>query len=89
MSPLVQPVPGAGGRPWDLPPGLTRDQFSRLRNLDMDAIEQRDVDLIRSLAEAWLSDKVLNQPIRANSASLAVEIGHRLYSGAKAQAETF
>lgn len=89
MSPLVQPVPGTSGGPWDLPAGLTRDEFSRLRNLDSDAIKQNDVDLIRSLAEAWLTDKVLNQPIRPNSGTLMVEIGHRWYSEAKAQAERF
>ena len=86
MSPLVQPVPGAGGRPWDLPPGLTGAEFTQLCDLDMDAIEQSQVELIGTLARGWLDDKVLNQPIRANGKTLEVEIGHRWYRDAKAQA---
>jgi len=86
MSPLVQPVPGAAGRPWDLPPGLTRLEFTQLCDLDMDAIEQSQVELIGTLARGWLDDKVLNQPIRANSKTLEVEIGQRWYRDAKAQA---
>lgn len=85
MSPVIQPIPGSG-KPWDFPPGLNRDQFIQLSNLNMDAIEQSDVDLIVVLGKAWLGNGVLNQPIRANRDTLAVEIGHRWYADAKTQA---
>ena len=51
--------------PWDLPPGLTESEFARLSDLEMDAIEQGQVDLIGTLARGWLDNKVVNQPIRA------------------------
>ena len=60
----------------DLPPGLTESEFAQLSDLEMDAIEQRQIDLIGRLARGWLDDKVLNQPIRANGKTLEVEIGH-------------
>ena len=85
LSPLLQPFTGTGGRPWDYPPGLPREQFAPLCQLDMDAIEQPAVELIAALCRAWHQDKARNQPIRANSRTLEAEIGHGLYSVAKAQ----
>jgi hypothetical protein len=54
-----------------------------LCKLDVDAIEQDSVLLIECLRKAWHDDKARNQPIRANSETLAAEIGHGLYSEAK------
>lgn len=82
MNPLIQPVGDPAGG-WRVPPGLTRNQFIRLFKLDMDATEQDDVDLIDALADAWLSDKAPNQPIRADGATLMCEIGHATYSDAE------
>ena len=58
-----------------------------LGRLCIDAVRQ--LDLIGTLARGWLDDKVLNQPIRANGKTLEVEIGHRWYGEAKAQARAF
>jgi hypothetical protein len=89
MSPLVQPVRDAEDKPWKEPPGLNADQFKRLRNLDMDAVKQDEVDLINGFATAYLGSTVLNQPIRVTGGSFAAEIGHRWYREAKLQAQLF
>jgi hypothetical protein len=89
MNPLIQPVRDADDKLWVAPPGLDEESFKRLCKLDLAADEQTDVDLIRDFANAWLNDGVLNQPIRATGDSLTVEIGHRSYRDAKAQAIIF
>jgi hypothetical protein len=83
LSPLLQPFPGTDGRPWDYPPGIKKKDFADLCKLDVDAIEPESVKLIECLRQAWHDDKARNQPIRANSETLAAEIGHGLYSEAK------
>jgi uncharacterized protein len=79
LSPLVQPVWDDARRAWRLPPGLSREQFRALRTLDMAAVAQNAIELIEALGDAWLANKVPNQPIRANRETLAVEIGRRWY----------
>jgi hypothetical protein len=74
---------------WQLPAGLNEPTFKALAHLDVDAVKQEEVEIIRQFADAWLKDTVSNQPIRPNGDTFAVEIGHRLYSGAKAQAQAF
>jgi hypothetical protein len=83
LSPLVQPlyvpgVTGSGGQ-YVLPPGWTREEFRFLRNLDMDAVGNKEVQAIQTLAERWLasSGSVVNQPIRGRRDTFEVEIGHR------------
>lgn len=83
LNPLIQPF-GDLVSGWTFPPGLTRNQFSRLRKLDMDATEQKDVKLIEALVNAWLKDNVRNQPVRIDGTTLKCEIGHQFYSQAKA-----
>jgi len=89
MSPLVQPVWDSPTQHWVAPPGLTPDEFDALAELDTDAVKQDDVDLIAVLCRAWLNGSVLNQPIRATAGTFVVEIGHRRYAEAKAQAQAF
>jgi hypothetical protein len=89
MSPLVQPVLNPATGHWQLPAGLNEPTFKALAHLDVDAVKQEEVEIIRQFADAWLKDTVSNQPIRPNGDTFAVEIGHRLYSGAKAQAQAF
>jgi len=64
-------------------------KFHDTAALDVDAVKDEEVELIKDLADAWLNGGVLNQPIRANGSTFAVEIGHRQYSQAKAQAQAF
>jgi hypothetical protein len=85
LNPLIQPWWDAAGKRWVHPPGLTVAQFKGLRALNTDAVEDDEIARIDQLCTAWLADQVYNQPIRANSRTRACEIGHRLFSGAKAE----
>jgi hypothetical protein len=80
LNPLIQPLhdPQAPGG-FVLPPRLSSTQFKKLRKLDMDAILDEEVDLIKMLADLWLAGRsdIPNQPIRWNRTTFAVEIGHR------------
>jgi uncharacterized protein len=78
LNALIQPFPA--GDSWQTPPGLTPREFSELLKLPVDAIEQHSVELIVRLGQAWISDHVLNQPVRTNRKTLACEIGYRLFS---------
>jgi hypothetical protein len=82
MNPLVQPRELNDEIPWDFPLGLSPDDFMRLTELQLDAVEQADVDAIKRFAKAWLEDQITNQAIRANGSSLRHEIGHQHYSEA-------
>lgn len=83
MNPLIQPLLSKGK--WILPPGLTTAEFKRLNKLDLDAVAQKDVELIDHFCRLWLSDKVPNQPVRTN-AELQPILGHGWFSQAKAAA---
>jgi hypothetical protein len=91
MSPVVRPAFADGD--WTWPPGLGNpsapgvlDAWARLTRLRLDALAERDMDLIRSLCEAWFRGEIYNQPIRANEATLDAEIGHDTYGAARAAA---
>lgn len=81
LSPVVRPILAGGA--WNLPPGLSADQFEGLTRLGMDAVQQAEVDLITALGQSWLADGARNQPIRMNSDDLSSSLGEELYSGAK------
>jgi hypothetical protein len=80
MSPVIRPVREGGA--WQLPKGLTEQEFAALADLSMDAVENAQVELIRRLGIEWLADRVPNQPIRAG-ADYACEIGHATFSEAR------
>jgi hypothetical protein len=88
LNPLIQPVLESDSN-WHVPgdhlpqPPLTLDEFNVLVNLGLDPNPQQ-VALIGRFCDAWLDDIVPNQPIRANSDTLACEIGHPIFSLAKA-----
>jgi len=86
LNPLIQPVPGTT-EPWDFPPGMDRGSFVVIRDLAMDAIEQPQVDEIYDFCDLWLGDNVPNQPIRANSVTLAPEVGFGRFTPAKTIAQ--
>jgi len=85
MNPLIQPWRDAADSRWIRPAGLTIAQFKALRELNTDAVEDEEIARIDQLCTAWLADQVNNQPIRANGRTLGCEIGHRLFSAAKAE----
>ena len=98
LNPLIQPV--KTNNVWGVPPLLANapvpsvqanystdaEAFMALVNLDMDAVEQNEVDLISTLGRTWLADASPNQPIRVNS-ELEPLIGHGTFSAAWKQAK--
>ena len=81
MNPLVRPR-GDGQGGWVPPDGFTRQEFARLTNIELDARVPKDVRLLVKFAEAWLDDKVQNQPIRENPYTFVPRIGHTRFSEA-------
>lgn len=63
-NPQLQPTYKNGS--WQLPGGLSADEFCALRALDMDAVKQEEVALISKFCSLWLSGNIPNQPIRTN-----------------------
>lgn len=82
MNPMVQPIHVDGE--WRVPDGLTETDFYDLTRLEMDAVEQEDVEKIHQLGVAWLSDKVVNQPICYRFDDFGCLIGHAKFSQALA-----
>jgi len=80
MNALISPELKNGK--WTLPVGFDPEIFKQLIALDMDAVENKEVELIEYLGNKWLNDGVKNQAIRANS-DLECEIGFGKYSEAK------
>jgi uncharacterized protein len=98
LNPWIQPISTPTG--WAVPPlikyaippstvpaNYANDTaaFSALVNLDMDAIEQSQVDLITMLGSSWIAGDTPNQSIRATS-DLQPLIGHGRFPAAVAQA---
>jgi hypothetical protein len=93
MNPLIQPVVNSDGK-WDYPPGWTSWDFMRLKNMDMVASKQEDVDLITRFCDDWMKGRFNNQPIRSGALFDATpstpgsqcEIGHHRYADVKSAA---
>ena len=82
FNPLIQPS-GSQETGWTCPTGFDPDSFKRLVDLDMAAVKDAEVALIKRLSDAWMQGDIKNQPIRANKA-LVCEIGFASYQKAKA-----
>jgi hypothetical protein len=92
LNPLIQPI--WRNHPWEFPDGfranasgLAPDEFfSRLVALDMDAMVQGDVQLIRELGRLWVGGaEITNQPIRADGGTFAAQVGFGNFTDAKAR----
>jgi len=86
MNPALRPVliDDAAGKHWDLPAGINQDEYAKLNAMDMDAVADDEVALIKKLCDNWLNGQgVPNQSIRSNS-SLNCLIGHANFETAKA-----
>ena len=81
MSPLIRPVKKRNGT-WSAPGSMTAAEFAYLANLDLDAIEQRQVDAISSYADLWLKNVAPNQPIRMDGKTFKCELGQRRFGDA-------
>lgn len=88
LSPLVSPIRLAGQDDWKAPGNWTPEKFADLANLDIDAVEQKQVDTLTEYAQLWIDDKAPNQPIRRNGDTLKVELGFDLFSEAIAAWQT-
>ena len=81
MNPLIAPQRRQDG--WGTYAGMTPEAFVYLCGLGMDAVEQPQVAAIESYCDLWLADRVPNQPIRMDGATLEPEIGQARFSQAK------
>jgi uncharacterized protein len=86
MSPLISPVKKNGV--WSAPGSMMPSQFQYLANLDLDAIEEKEVSAISSYADLWLKGLAPNQPIRMNGTSFEPELGQASFKEAVAAWET-
>ncbi|MGO9007187.1 MAG: hypothetical protein ACLQIQ_18180 [Beijerinckiaceae bacterium] len=78
----VQPIKRHGS--WTYPDGLPPAIFDGLVQLGMDAVEDKEVDLIRQLGIAWIRDGAPNHPIRIQD-DLTTGLGDPTYACAKAR----
>jgi hypothetical protein len=94
LNPLIQPVWRKDGNRWEFPNGFRanslglapEDFFSRLVNLDMDAMAQDDVQLIYALGQSWIGGaEITNQPVRADGGTFVAQIGFGNFADAKAR----
>jgi len=83
MSPQISPRKDAGGN-WQLPETMTIDQFTFLKDLDMDAVKNEEVASIVNYTDLWLQDKAPNQPIRMDGDTLEPRVGKARFSEALA-----
>lgn len=91
MNPILRPmlVDDGNGKYWDLPAGISKDDYVALNAMDMDAIEDKEVDLIKKLCNNWLANSgVPNQAIRSDS-SLNCLLGHADFNIAKTDFKTW
>lgn len=82
MNPLIGPVYKGGD--WVLPGSMTEDEFRFLKDLDLDAVLQPQVDAITRYADLWLNDEARNQPIRMNGKTFQPEVGQGWFSKTRA-----
>lgn len=82
MSPVA--CPELNKKIWDIPQTYSNkpDRFIDLIELDMDAIEPKEVQLIEEFGNHWLKDEVKNQGIRSNKFFDPI-IGYGKFSEAK------
>jgi predicted acylesterase/phospholipase RssA len=82
MNPVVQVVFDPTRGQFGHPQGWSREEFDRLKTLDIATTEDTDVELIERFADDWMRGRWYNQPIRAGGAL------HETVSGANATTET-
>lgn len=85
LSPLVRPIWNPTVETWQAPDALKMD-WKALCSLEMDAVRQKDVELIERLGETWIAGKVANQPIRESvkgSPDIWCSIGHTRFEDGK------
>ena len=86
MNPLICPMKATAGSidPWAAPGGIGEERFNYVKNMDMDAVEQDQIDAIVEYTDLWLNDLAMNQPIRMDGDTLTCEVGQDRFSQAEA-----
>lgn len=85
MNPVLRPilVNGPSGKHWDLPAGITKEEYAALNAIDMDAVEEEELSLLKKMCDNWLNNSgIPNQSIRSDAA-LNCLIGHADFNAAK------
>lgn len=62
---------------------VSADEFKKLSELELDAVKQDDVKLIRGLCEKWIEGRTPNQPIRPASGDAPADVGNDTFAEAK------
>lgn len=62
---------------------VSADDIQKLLQLELDAVEQTDVDLIRKLCEMWIAGRARNQPIRPATGDRPADVGNDVFAEAK------
>lgn len=79
LNPLIARYqPGSGEE--KVPEGFDETKLRQLEELDMDAVEQWQVELINEYGDLWLCNKAPNQPVRAEPGTLKPGIGHATFA---------
>lgn len=80
LNPQLRPgLINVSGVPiWDVPKGLNINEFTFLKNLDFDAIENNQLAAIDKFCDQWLAGNIPNQSIR-NDFTLERVLGHDSY----------
>jgi hypothetical protein len=89
LNPLIRPNVQNGA--WQRPGNVSAEDFRRLAEMDLAVVDDKDVKLVDSFCNGWMSDGWPNQPIRHGSDTdnngmpniQFCEIGHPTYSVAK------
>ena len=84
MCPCVRPIFEETSNQWRLPAGLSMGEFEQLLALPSDAMSGEELALIGRMGALWVSDAVLNQPIRMGL-RMQCDIGDATFSEALAR----
>ena len=86
FNPLIQPRRKSGQ--WVLPGTLDYKEFELLVKMDMDAVKQDEVDLIKQFCDLWIKGDVNNQPVQVGSYDdMSCKIGQPTFKEARLAAE--
>src|SRR5436853_7216009 len=61
MNPLIQPV--MKNNRWEVPDGLTLEEFISLEDMDMAAVDEEPVRLIEKFCDAWINSSAVPNPV--------------------------
>jgi predicted acylesterase/phospholipase RssA len=83
LCPLLSPVWDPNGGGWKLPGAVSGSDFQALIAMELDAMTEPELALIRTMCDLWIAGEIRNQPIRMGE-HLRCDIGHEKFSEAAA-----